>query len=208
MFDEIQCGFGRTGSWCAWRSLGADDVLPDAISWAKGMAGGFPLGAIWARDRSVTLLDGSESKLGDLLGPGTHGTTFGGNPLSCAAALSTLEIIEDEKLLSNAALIGEYAKTLLAGMVSPLIAEVRGVGLMLGIEIDAAAFARVTQGRADQRPAALQVVARLQQAGLLAVPSGTNVIRWLPPLNVTGGQVEQAVSVLAAVLKQFGEEPA
>jgi acetylornithine/N-succinyldiaminopimelate aminotransferase len=208
MFDEIQCGFGRTGDWCAWRSLGAKDLLPDAISWAKGMAGSFPMGAIWVRDGAVTLLDGVESKLGDLLGPGTHGTTFGGNPLCCAAALATFEIIEDEKLLSNAALIGEYAKTLLAGMVSPLIAEVRGLGLMLGIEIDAAAFARVTRERSDQRPPALQVVSRLQEAGLLAVPSGTHVIRWLPPLNVSGAQVEQAVRVLAAVLKQIGEESA
>jgi acetylornithine/N-succinyldiaminopimelate aminotransferase len=208
MFDEIQCGFGRTGDWCAWRSLGAADVLPDAISWAKGMAGGFPMGAIWVHDRAVTLLDGAGSRLGDLLGPGSHGTTFGGNPLSCAAALATFEVIEEQKLLANASLIGEYARTLLAGMVSPLIAEVRGLGLMLGIEIDADAFARVTASASDQRPPALQVVGRLQQAGLLCVPSGTHVIRWLPPLTVSGGQVEQAVSILASVLKRFGEEPA
>ena len=208
MFDEVQCGFGRTGDWCAWRSLGAADVLPDAISWAKGMAGGFPMGAIWVRDRAVTLLAGSESRLGDLLGPGSHGTTFGGNPLGCAAALATFEVIEEQKLLANASLIGEYARTLLAGMVSPLIAEVRGLGLMLGIDIDEGAFARVAAATSDQRPPALQVVSRLQQAGLLAVPSGTHVVRWLPPLNVSGGQVEQAVSILAAVLKRIGEEPA
>ncbi len=208
MFDEVQCGFGRTGDWCAWRSLGAEDVLPDAISWAKGMAGGFPMGAIWVRDRAVTLLDGTESRLGDLLGPGTHGTTFGGNPLGCAAALATFEVIEEQKLLANASLIGEYAKTLLAGMVSPLIAEVRGLGLMLGIDLDADAFARVTGGSGDQRSPSLQVVSRLQQAGLLSVPSGTHVVRWLPPLNVSGVQVEQAVSILASVLKRFAEEAA
>ena len=187
---------------------GAEDVLPDAISWAKGMAGGFPMGAIWVRDRAVTLLDGTESRLGDLLGPGTHGTTFGGNPLGCAAALATFEVIEEQKLLANASLIGEYAKTLLAGMVSPLIAEVRGLGLMLGIDLDADAFARVTGGSGDQRSPSLQVVSRLQQAGLLSVPSGTHVVRWLPPLNVSGVQVEQAVSILASVLKRFAEEAA
>jgi acetylornithine/N-succinyldiaminopimelate aminotransferase len=207
-FDEIQCGFGRTGDWCAWRSLGAREVLPDGISWAKGMAGGFPMGAVWFRDRPITMLDGTDSKLGDLFGPGSHGTTFGGNPLCCAAALATFEIIEEEKLLSNAALIGEYARTLLAGMVSPLIAEVRGMGLMLGIEIDGAAFARTAAGRRDQRSPALQVVSRLQQAGLLTVPAGTHVIRWLPPLNVSGSQVEQAVRILATVLKSFSEEAA
>jgi acetylornithine/N-succinyldiaminopimelate aminotransferase len=208
MFDEVQCGLGRTGDWCAWRSLGARDVLPDAISWAKGMAGSFPMGAIWARERPVTLLDGNASTLGDLFGPGTHGTTFGGNPLGCAACLATLEVIEDEKLLHNASLIGEYAKTLLAGMVSPLIAEVRGLGLMLGIELDAAAFERATRGRSDQRTPALQVVSRLQQAGMLAIPAGTHVIRLLPALNVSGAQVERAVSILAAVFKRVGEEAA
>lgn len=208
MFDEVQCGLGRTGDWFAWRSIGARDVMPDAISWAKGMAGSFPMGASWVHDRPITMLDGAESLLGDLFGPGSHGTTFGGNPLGSAAALATFQIIEDENLLSNALLIGEYAKSLLAGMVSPLIAEVRGLGLMIGIEIDAAAFAHATHERGDQRAPALQVVSRLQQAGLLAIPSGTHVIRWLPPLNVTGTQVEQAVRILAAVLKQIGDESA
>jgi acetylornithine/N-succinyldiaminopimelate aminotransferase len=207
-FDEVQCGFGRTGDWCAWRSLGASDVLPDGVSWAKGMAGGFPMGAIWARDRPITLLDGTESKLGSLFGPGSHGTTFGGNPLCCAAALATFEVIEEEELLSNAASIGEYARTLLAGMVSPLIAHVRGLGLMLGIEIDGQAFARTAAARHDPRAPALQVVSRLQQGGLLTVPSGAHVIRWLPPLNVSGVQVEQAVRTLATVLKSFTEEAA
>ncbi len=208
LFDEIQCGFGRTGDWCAWRSLGASEILPDGISWAKGMAGSLPMGAIWARDRAVTLLDGTATRLGDLLGPGTHGTTFGGNPLCCTAALTTFDIIAEENLLKNARTLGDYATTLLAGIKSPLIAEIRGQGLMLGLEIDPAAFTWATRGTKDERPPALQLVGRLQQAGLLAVPSGTHIIRLLPPLNVSGAEVERAVGLIAGVLRQFSEEAA
>ena len=96
MFDEIQCGFGRTGDWCAWKSLGCPEIVPDAIAWAKGMAAGFPMGAFWVRDRPVTLADGSASTLPGRLGPGSHGTTFGGTPLGCAVSLETLATIEDE----------------------------------------------------------------------------------------------------------------
>lgn len=85
MFDEVQCGLGRTGEWCGWRSI-APEVVPDAISWAKGIAGGFPLGAIWVRDRTFCLNMGGTISLANLLGPGTHGSTFGGTPLVCAGA--------------------------------------------------------------------------------------------------------------------------
>ena len=199
MFDEVQCGFGRTGDWCAWRSLGAPEVEPDAISWAKGMAGGFPMGAIWARDRAVTMADGSQARLGDLLGPGSHGTTFGGNPIGCAAALATFDAIDEEGLLANAATVGRHAIGRLREIRSPLIGEVRGVGLMIGLELDAAAVAGSSFGESGRAPS-LRLVDRLQQAGLLAVPAGTHVMRWLPALNVTVAEVESAVAILRRVL--------
>lgn len=200
MFDEIQCGFGRTGDWCAWRSLGASEIVPDAISWAKGMAGSFPMGAIWVRDRQVTLADGAIGRLGDLFGPGTHGTTFGGNPLGCAAALTTFDVITEEGLLKNVSRLGALAKEKIAALGSPWIKEVRGVGLMLGLELDAGRVSTCEAFAGNDRAASLQLVDRLQAAGLLTVPSGTHVIRWLPPLNVTAAEIERAVSILGEVL--------
>jgi len=198
MFDEVQCGLGRTGEWCGWRSI-APDVIPDAISWAKGIAGGFPLGAIWVRDRTFTLKTGGTISLADLLGPGTHGTTFGGTPLVCTGALEVLNIIEEEGLLENARALGAYAKSAIEALSSPLIVEVRGLGLMLGIEL-APDFA----GRANcgTRPPSFWLVDRLHEAGMLAIPSGTHAIRWLPPLNVTRDEVTLAVDILSGVLEK------
>jgi len=198
MFDEVQCGLGRTGEWCGWRSI-APEVTPDAISWAKGIAGGFPLGAIWVRDRPLTLKSGGTVSLADLLGPGTHGTTFGGTPLVCAGALEVLRIIEEEGLLENARRLGTYAKEALIELGSPLIAAVRGLGLMLGIELVADFAARAGAGA---RAPSLWLVDRLHEAGMLTIPAGTHTIRWLPPLNVTREEVAQAVDILAAVLEK------
>jgi len=198
MFDEVQCGLGRTGDWCGWRSI-APDVTPDAVSWAKGIAGGFPLGAIWVRDRPLTLNSGGTVSLADLFGPGTHGTTFGGTPLVCSGAIEVLRVIEEEGLLENARTLGAYAKEAINGLSSSLIAEVRGVGLMLGIQLVADFAARANTG---SRPPSLWLVDRLHEAGMLTIPAGTHAIRWLPPLNVTREEVAQAVDILAAVLKK------
>jgi acetylornithine/succinyldiaminopimelate/putrescine aminotransferase len=201
MFDEIQCGLGRTGDWCGWRSI-APDVIPDAISWAKGIAGGFPLGAVWFRDRPLSLNTGGTVSLADLLGPGTHGTTFGGTPLVCSGALEVLSIIEDEGLLENALTLGAYARESIASLASPLIAEVRGLGLMLGIQLVADFAARVGTGT---RPPSLWMVDRLHEAGMLTIPAGTHAVRWLPPLNVTRDEVTQAVEILNGVLQAAGK---
>lgn len=199
MFDEVQCGLGRTGDWCGWKTLAGNDLMPDAVSWAKGIAGGFPLGAIWVRDRSVSLKSGGEISLANLLGPGSHGTTFGGTPLVCAGALEVLDVIESEGLLANARTVGEHARQLLEAISSPLIKEVRGIGLMLAVELAPLAD---TQVRGDSsRAASLRLVDLLHEAGLLTVPSGTQAIRWLPPLNVTRAEVEEAVDILRGVLQ-------
>src|SRR3954469_11161349 len=134
MFDEVQCGLGRTGHWGGWQAI-APDVQPDAVSWAKGIAGGFPLGAIWVSDRPVTLKTGETKPLCDLLGPGSHGTTFGGTPLVSAGANEVLAVIEEEGLLANAREQGAFALEQLRGLGSPLVKQSRGVGLMLAFEL-------------------------------------------------------------------------
>lgn len=153
MFDEVQCGLGRTGDWCGWKSIAGDEVVPDAVSWAKGIGGGFPLGAVWIRKRPISLKAGTETTLCDLLGPGSHGTTFGGTPLVCSGALEVLKVIEEEGLLENARTLGAYAIERLNALGSPLIREARGLGLMIGIELVEDFVARREPG--SSRPASL-----------------------------------------------------
>jgi acetylornithine/succinyldiaminopimelate/putrescine aminotransferase len=173
-------------------------VWPDAISWAKGIAGGFPLGAIWVNDRPLKLADGTTKPLCDLLGPGTHGTTFGGTPLVCSGANEVLATIEEEGMLENARKVGAYGLEKLRALGSPLIKEVRGVGLMLGIELmpDFAARVSLPEGKTPS----LWMVERLHDAGLLVIPSGTHALRWLPPLNVQPAQLDEAAGILRATL--------
>ena len=164
MFDEVQCGVGRTGEFCGFKAI-APDVVPDAISWAKGLAGGFPIGAIWAR-----------KPFADLLGPGTHASTFGGTPLACAVSLAVLD--EVEKLLPNVRDVGRYFMDKLRQLP---VKDVRGFGLMIGVE-----FAE------EAKP----VIARMAERGLIGVAAGTNVVRFLPPLNITRADVDEAVRKL------------
>jgi acetylornithine aminotransferase/acetylornithine/N-succinyldiaminopimelate aminotransferase len=171
MFDEVQCGIGRTGDFCGWKTL-APDVVPDAVSWAKGLAGGFPIGAIWARQPYA-----------DLLGPGTHASTFGGTPLACAVALAVLDVIERDQLMANARAMGEYFVSQARSL--PGVTQVRGVGLMLGVEL-----------ATENKP----VIAKMAEHGLLGVPAGTRVVRFLPPLNVTRSEMDEAVERLKASL--------
>ncbi len=200
MFDEVQCGLGRTGDWCGWKTLVGDDVVPDAVSWAKGIAGGFPMGAFWVRDRQIENSDGSSSQLTDLFGPGTHGTTFGGTPLACAAAHAVLDVIEEENLLQNATQLGEYAVEKLRALQSPFIHEVRGAGLMIGIELESDLPQRLGQ---TGKTSSQIVVGLLHDQHQLAIPAGANVVRWLPPLNVTKVEIDSAVSQFTAALLQI-----
>jgi acetylornithine/N-succinyldiaminopimelate aminotransferase len=198
MFDEVQCGLGRTGDWVGARTL-VPDIMPDAMSWAKGIAGGFPLGAIWVSDRPVKLADGSTKPLCDVLGPGSHGTTFGGTPLVCAGANAVLTVIEEEAMLENARALGPYVLEQIAALKSPLIKETRGVGLMIGIEF-VPDFAQRAASLPEGKAPCLLAVERLHEAGLLTVPSGTHAIRWLPPLNVKRIEIDEAVAILRDVL--------
>jgi predicted acetylornithine/succinylornithine family transaminase len=164
MFDEVQCGVGRTGEFCAFKTV-APDLQPDAISWAKGLAGGFPIGAIWAREPYATVL-----------GPGSHASTFGGTPLACSVALSVLETIEKGGLLANAREIGAYLMDKLRAL--PGVKEVRGIGLIIGVETNAEN--RLLVGKAAAR-------------GLLTIPAGTHTVRFLPPLNISRAEADVAV---------------
>ena len=175
MFDEVQCGLGRTGQFCGFRAI-APEVQPDAISWAKGLGGGFPIAAIWAR-----------GPYADVLGPGSHGTTFGGTPLACSVALAVLDALERDGLQRHAREVGEYFIGKLRALAAKCAAirEVRGLGLMIGIELTL-----------EARPAVL----KLAEHGLIGIAAGTNVVRFLPPLNITRMEVDEAIERLGRAL--------
>jgi predicted acetylornithine/succinylornithine family transaminase len=197
MLDEIQCGLGRLGNWCGWKEIAGESLIPDTVSWAKGIGGGFPLGATWIRKRPVQTLSGLDVDLCDLLKPGTHGTTYGGTPLACSTSLAVLDTIEKEGLIANARGMGAYALQKLSALSG--INDVRGMGLMLGIELGPEFASLAANGKT---PANVAVVAAMEN-GLLSVPAGPSVIRWLPPLIVTQTEIDEAVSILAETLDQI-----
>ena len=172
IIDEIQTGFGRTGKMLAVEHFG---INADMICLAKSIAGGVPMGAV--------LLDSSVGEIPT----GSHGSTFGGNPLACSAALATLQVLEEEALIERSAEMGQYLISELQQIDSPVIREVRGLGLMVGIEF-------------KQKVA--PYIAALSTKGVLALPAGLNVIRLLPPLVISKKQIDQVVKALAEVLDQ------
>lgn len=201
MLDEVQCGFGRTGDWNGWETAlrGADWAFePDAVSWAKGMGGGFAIGGIWATEK---LAPGTDFRVCDILGPGTHGSTFGGTPLVSAVSLAVLQTIEREGLISRADDLGQQIRQAVGEWEHPLIREMRGLGLMIGFALDESAI-RAPEGKT----AAGVVVTRLMDAGLLTVPAGPGVVRWLPPLTVTDEEVEQALAIMRETLDVIADE--
>jgi acetylornithine/N-succinyldiaminopimelate aminotransferase len=155
------------------------------------------LGATWIRKTSVRRLTGDAVDLCDVLQPGTHGTTFGGTPLACATSLAVLETIEQEGLLENARSQGEYAKRQLSAV--PGLKEVRGTGLMLGIELGEEFASLAVDGKTPSHVAAVGSM----QNGLLTVPAGPAVLRWLPPLNVSRAEIDEAVSILVKTLEEI-----
>ncbi len=168
--DEVQCGMGRTGHWLAFQAYG---VEPDAFSLAKSLGGGYPIGAL------VT-----GPKLADVLQPGKHGSTFGGSPLACAAALAVIRIIKNEGLLQHATQMGARFKQGLQALVEKYptyLAETRGLGLMLGLVL--------------KEPAKV-MEAKLMEMGLLTLATAENIIRFLPPLNVKASEVDEALDML------------
>jgi acetylornithine/N-succinyldiaminopimelate aminotransferase len=194
LMDSVQCGHFRTGRFQSFQRLlegvpGGETFLPDGISMAKSLGGGFPVGAFWVR-----------APYADLLGAGTHGTTFGGSPLACAVALRILEVIQREKLADNARQVGEFLKQglqALARKYPGIIQSVRGVGLMLGIEL--APNISKLAGDNSKTPA-IRCANLLHAAGLLAIPAGAQVMRFLPPLNLRQGEAEEGLRILESVV--------
>jgi acetylornithine/N-succinyldiaminopimelate aminotransferase len=197
LFDEVQAGHFRTGKFHSWQKILEDrkaDCLPDGISMAKGLGGGFPIGAIWVRE-----------KLADVLSPGTHASTFGGTPLACAVALRVLDVMERDDLATNARRIGELLIDRLRrmqGKYPRVVREVRGLGLMIGIELqpDLQAFAR------EQKSPAIQVVNRLHKKCVLTVPAATSVIRLLPPLNLSASEADAGLHAIEEVIIDLNEQ--
>jgi acetylornithine/N-succinyldiaminopimelate aminotransferase len=167
--DEVQCGMGRTGTWFAWQKHG---ILPDAFTLAKSLASGVPMGAL------IT-----SPKVADVFQPGRHASTFGGNPLACAAALATIDIIESENLLARATEAGVLFREGLAQFVEKYdqVLDVRGEGLMIGLVLDVPAKALVDKCR---------------ELGLLCCTAGESVVRFLPPLTVKDDELEEALDML------------
>jgi len=184
IFDEVQCGFGRTGKWWAAQHAG---VVPDIQVMAKAIASGFPLGAVSSR-----------RDLMEKWAPGAHGTTFGGNPVSCAAACATIDAIRDEGMIENAALMGACLQARLRALQAecPAIGEVRGLGLMVAVEFV----------HADGSPdgvAAEAVRANALERGLLLLTCGVHehCIRFIPPLNISAAELDEGTAIFAEAVE-------
>ena len=193
LMDEVQSGYFRTGRFQSFQRIleGVKDgagFLPDGIAMSKALGSGFPIGAIWVREPHT-----------ELLNPGSHATTFGGTPLGCTVALKSLEVVEREDLAGNARKIGDFLKSELVkcgARHSKVLQEVRGIGAMLGIELQPSIPSLTKVDRAYS----LQFIDRLHEAGLLAVPSGTHVIRFLPPLNLSLREAEEGLGIFESVV--------
>ena len=180
MIDEVQCGMGRTGKWFAHQWAG---ILPDVMPLAKGLGSGVPIGAVVAGPKAA-----------HIFGPGNHGTTFGGNPLAMRAGVETIRIMQEHKLLDNAARVGAHLKAALEREFEGLagVKDVRGQGLMLGIELD--------------RPCGV-LLNRACEAGLLLSVTADSVIRLVPPLILSTAEADEIVALLAPLVKAFLAEP-
>ena len=176
MLDEVQCGIGRSGKWFAFQHSG---IVPDVITLAKGLGSGMAIGACLAKGIAA-----------EVFKPGNHASTFGGNPLACTAALTTLEVIEEEDLLRNAMELGDFMRAMFKAQLAGLsdVRQIRGQGLMIGIELS--------------KPCGDLVKEALKQ-GLLINVTSDKVVRLLPPLVMQRSEAEQVVNTLSAIVKEF-----
>src|SRR3954466_13681921 len=193
MMDAVQCGHFRTGRFQSFQRIlenhvGGEKFLPDAISMAKSLGGGFPIGAFWVR-----------APYADLLGPGSHGTTYGGSPLACTVALKVLEVIDRENLAENARAVGDYLKTSLQQLAQKfpsVLKSARGLGLMLGLELTPEI--RNLPGESNKTQS-VRFANLLHAAGLLTIPAGAQILRLLPPLNLRQSEAQEGLSIIESV---------
>jgi len=181
MLDEVQCGIGRTGKWFAHQWAG---IQPDVMPLAKGLGSGVPIGAVVCGPKAANVLQ-----------PGNHGTTFGGNPLAMRAGVETLRIMDEDGLMANAAEVGAHLMAALRRELGELpgVKEIRGQGLMIGIELD--------------RPCGV-ILSRALEAGLLLSVTADTVVRLLPPLIFTKAEADECVALLAPIVRNFLAEQA
>jgi len=181
MLDEVQTGVGRTGTWFGFQHSG---VMPDVVALAKGLGSGVPIGACLARGAAA-----------DVFQPGNHGSTFGGNPLACAAALATLDAIEEEQLIDNARVRGEDIRSGLRQALAGVrgVVDIRGEGMMIGIELD--------------RPCG-ELVGVARDAGVLINVTADTVIRLVPPLIYGAAEVDALVAAVSGIVKSYLQQAA
>lgn len=200
LLDEVQCGLGRTGEPGGWRSIiPGDEILPDAISWAKSIGSGYALGSFWARDRAI----GPEPdavRLCNLLGAGSHGTTYGGSPLACATGLATLKVILRDGLIARSKEMGTRIVQEVSSWNLPALTASRGFGFMLGFELNTDLIEAREDFKASGKLPSIWVTKLLMDAGLLVVPAGPKVIRWLAPMNTSDAEAQEGLSIMKSVL--------
>ena len=193
LWDGVQCGHFRTGSFQSFQSILANQLggfLPDAVGMAKSLGGGFPMGAVWIDEKHTKVL-----------GPGTHGSTFGGNPLACAVANKILKVIDRDNLDANAKALGRFFIDELAKLgekYPTAICEVRGLGLMIGIEMGDG-FASFEASK----PASVQWVSALHKTGMLTIPAGTSIVRFLPPLNLSQEEAQSGLDLFERTIQEI-----
>jgi acetylornithine/N-succinyldiaminopimelate aminotransferase len=193
LMDAVQDGHFRTGRFQSFQRIlegvpGGDQFLPDGISMAKSLGGGFPIGAFWVR-----------APYADLLGAGTHGTTYGGSPLGCAVALKILDVIQRENLADNARRIGDSLTEGIAKLARKypvVIRGGRGLGLMQAIEL-ASDIPNLPGDKSKTQ--SIRFANLLHQAGLMLIPAGTQILRFLPPLNLRQSELEEGLSLIESV---------
>jgi acetylornithine aminotransferase/acetylornithine/N-succinyldiaminopimelate aminotransferase len=195
--DGVQCGHFRTGRFQSFQRIleGVSDreqFLPDGISMAKSLGGGFPMGAFWVR-----------APYADLLGAGTHGTTYGGSPLACAVALRILQVIERENLDTNAREVGDFLKSGLHGLARKypgIVQTARGLGLMLGMEL----VPNIPNLPGDPgKTQSVRFANLLHAEGLLTIPAGGQIVRLLPALNLSRAEAEEGLRILESVIAKL-----
>ena len=194
MIDEVQCGFCRCGTPMGWQAV-CPEVQPDLVSCAKGIGGGFPMGCFWVSNRAI---DAEGTELSSIMGPGSHGSTFGGTPLACAVSQAVVEEMVNNKLAERAKKLGEYIKETIEGWQLPCVEGVRGLGLLRGVGLKPGSFA-VPEG---STPAA-HVNNLCREAGLLACPAGADTLRLIPALNVPEDVLAEGLTLLKNVLSSL-----
>jgi acetylornithine/N-succinyldiaminopimelate aminotransferase len=197
LFDEVQAGHFRTGKFQSWQRILENepvDLLPDGVSMAKSLGGGFPIGAFWVRE-----------KFADVLSAGSHASTFGGTPLACAVALKILDVIERDDLATNARRTGDFLLAELQALSKEypqVLRCARGFGLMIGLEFEP----KLSAFNHDEKSPAIQIVNWLHTAGVLTVPAATSVVRLLPALNLRESEAEEGLRAIKSVIVDLAKQ--